>query len=150
MSEGVPYVNGDYCSTNLIPVFGGRDIKINYNSNTNNVYTIAYDFEGNIVLSLQNTAANSQFKLPENAVWLRVSFKYTDNDRLQIEYGTVSTDYENYIGGSYIEYTQLYSKWVNAIVSKQVDAEFICPSKIYAMAGKNNLLYYKQMIVGDK
>ena len=149
MSDGVPYMSGTYCSTNLIPVFGGRDIKINYNSTTTNVYTIAYDTEGNIVLSLPNSAANDQFKLPENAAWLRTSFKYSDNDILQIEYGTVSTDYENYVGGSFIEYTQLYSKWVNDIVSKQVDSEFICPSKIYSMAGKNNLWYYKQMIIGD-
>lgn len=149
MSDGKPYTDGTYCSTNLIPVFGGRDIKINYNSLVTAINTIAYDVDGNIVLSLPNSAANAQFKLPEKAAWLRVSFLYSDNDRLQIEYGTVSTDYENYVGGSFIEYTQLYSKWVNDIVSKQVDAEFICPSKIYAMAGKNNLLYYKQMIVGD-
>lgn len=149
MSDGIPYISGTYCSTNLIPVFGGRDVIVNYNGTTNSTYTIAYDVDGNIVLALQNTAANAKFKLPETAAWLRVSFKYSDNDVLQIEYGTVSTGYESYIGGSFIDYTQLYSKWVNDIVSKQVDAEFICPSRLYAMAGKNNLLYYRQMIIGD-
>ena len=90
------YTSGTYCNTLPIAVKGGEKITLSSTAKLTNVFNVQYDVNGNFLTSTASDDLHKTIQLHEDAAYIRCTLLYADSATFQVEYGTASTEYEEY------------------------------------------------------
>ena len=97
MSNGNVNVNGDYRASEYIAVSSNQLYALFYGSNMNAPSVCFYDSSKNFISGIAYSGRWTLiFTTPQNAVFLRLSFRRTDADKVMLNLGSTAIPYEPY------------------------------------------------------
>jgi hypothetical protein len=154
--EVPPYTSGYFATTYPIAVEGGKELAVSPTTN-DAIYIAEYAADGSFLKSTKSLSLYTTIKLDINTRYIRVPFVYTALNKLQVEYGSVATSYEEYTSKKVISVDELprevtdvvrkddVEKVVGEELNKQsYQGEIVLPKTLYNMVGRKSVLYISQ------
>lgn len=156
------YTSGNFATTYAIAVEGGKELTVSPTTN-DAIYIAEYAADGSFVKSTKSLAPSTTIKLDLNTRYVRVPFVYSELNKLQVEYGSKATSYEEYKSKKVISLDELPKEVTDVVRKDDVEkvvgeqlkeqsyqGEIVLPKTLYNMVGRKSVLYISQFCKGTE